>query len=52
MEKINIIFISIISILYVFNITLFDGNRFMQILLGVLVFISIGFALFKNNKNK
>lgn len=42
-EKKNfaIIFLSIISILYIFDITLFSANRFLQVIIGLLILLSL-----------
>lgn len=36
-----IIFLSILSILYIFGITLFSGNRFIQVIIGFLILLSL-----------
>lgn len=36
-----IIFLSIISILYIFDITLFPANRFFQVIIGLLILLSL-----------
>lgn len=36
-----IIFLSIISILYIFDITLFSANRFLQVIIGLLILLSL-----------
>ena len=45
-----IIFLSIISILYIFDITLFSANRFLQVIIGLLVLLSL-YILAKKNLN-
>lgn len=41
MKKIAIIFLSIISILYIFDIDLFSANRFLQVIIGLLILLSL-----------
>lgn len=36
-----IIFLSILSILYIFGITLLSSNRFIQIIIGFLILLSL-----------
>ena len=36
-----IIFLSIISILYIFDIDLFSANRFLQVIIGLLILLSL-----------
>lgn len=43
-----IIFLSIISILYIFDITLFSANRFFQVIIGLLILLSL-YILAKKN---
>lgn len=45
-----IIFLSIISILYIFDITLFSANRFLQVIIGLLILLSL-YILAKKNLN-
>lgn len=40
-KKFAIIFLSIISILYIFDITLFSANRFLQVIIGLLILLSL-----------
>ena len=40
-KKIAIIFLSIISILYIFDITLFSANRFLHVIIGLLILLSL-----------
>ena len=40
-KKIAIIFLSIISILYIFDIDLFSDNRFLQVIIGLLILLSL-----------
>lgn len=49
-KKIAIIFLSIISILYIFDITLFSANRFLQVIIGLLILLSL-YILAKKNLN-
>ena len=48
MKKIAIIFLSIISILYIFDIALFSANRFLQVIIGLLILLSL-YILAKKN---
>ena len=43
-----IIFLSIISILYIFDIDLFSANRFLQVIIGLLILLSL-YILAKKN---
>lgn len=49
-KKIAIIFLSIISILYIFDIVLFSANRFLQVIIGLLILLSL-YILAKKNLN-
>lgn len=49
-KKIAIIFLSIISILYIFDIALFSANRFLQVIIGLLILLSL-YILAKKNLN-
>lgn len=49
-KKFAIIFLSIISILYIFDITLFSANRFLQVIIGLLILLSL-YILAKKNLN-
>ena len=40
-KKFAIIFLSIISILYIFDIDLFSANRFLQVIIGLLILLSL-----------
>lgn len=40
-KKIAIIFLSIIAILYIFDIALFSDNRFLQVIIGLLILLSL-----------
>ena len=40
-KKFAMIFLSIISILYIFDIDLFSANRFLQVIIGLLVLLSL-----------
>ena len=46
-----IIFLSIISILYIFDITLFSANRFLQVIIGLLILLSLYILAKKKNLN-
>ena len=50
-KKIAIIFLSIISILYIFDITLFSANRFLQVIIGLLILLSLYILAKKKNLN-
>lgn len=49
-KKIAIIFLSIIAILYIFDIALFSDNRFLQVIIGLLSLLSL-YILAKKNLN-
>ena len=40
-KKFAIIFLSIMSILYIFDIDLFSANRFLQVIIGLLILLSL-----------
>ena len=50
-KKFAIIFLSIISILYIFDIDLFSANRFLQVIIGLLILLSL-YILAKDTFNK
>ena len=50
-KKFAIIFLSIISILYIFDIDLFSANRFLQVIIGLLILLSL-YILAKVTFNK
>lgn len=41
LKKIAVAFLTIISILYIFNIILFPSNRIIQVTIGMLMLFSI-----------
>ena len=47
-KKFAIIFLSIISILYIFDIDLFSANRFLQVIIGLIILLSL-YILAKKN---
>ena len=50
-KEFAIIFLSIISILYIFDIDLFSANRFLQVIIGLLILLSL-YILAKDTFNK
>lgn len=50
LKKIAVAFLTIISILYIFNIILFPSNRIIQITIGMLMLFSIIIIIRKNKE--